>query len=95
MNINDLIGANPELRRELLSLGLTPNQVDDLGLQITAQLRDRSTTQLSELLVQLNAEAFLDRLDVEALATELDCDMAVIQSALIRLASIITLFNLR
>lgn len=93
MNINDLVGAQPELLQALLDLGLTQQQVDDLGLQVSAQLSEHTSLELRELLARLNAEAFLDRLDIPAIADDLECDIPTLQSALLRLASTVTLFD--
>ena len=93
MNINDLVGADPELLKALLDLGLSQGQVDELGLQISAQLSEHTSMELDDLLALMHAEDFLSRLDIEAIAHEAGCDILTAQAALLRLASSVTLFE--
>ena len=92
MNINDLVGADPELLDALLDLGLSQPQVDELGLQITSQLSEHTSMELDDLLTLMRAQDFLSHLDIEAIAHAAGCDVRTVQVALLRLASSVALF---
>ncbi|MDH3641164.1 MAG: hypothetical protein OES38_03660 [Gammaproteobacteria bacterium] len=92
MNVNDLIGADPGLLQNLMDLGFSYAQVDDLGLEVGAQLAETTGHDLGELLGRLNSASFLMRLDIPPLADKLGTDVPTMQAALLLLASAITMF---
>ena len=93
MNVNDLIGADPGLLQNLMDLGFSYAQVDDLGLEVGAQLAETTGHDLGELLGRLNSSSFLMRLTIPALADKVGTDVPTMQSALLLLARAIATFT--
>lgn len=93
MNVNDLIGSDPELLQNLMDLGFSYAQVDDLGLEVGAQLAETTGHDVGELLGRLNSSSFLMRLNIPGLAEKLGSDVPTMQAALLLLASAITMFS--
>lgn len=82
MNIGDLIAAAPGLMDSLRETGLGDQQIEKLGDEIGSQLKNRGSTGLTELLTGLDAQSFLEGLDVQELAGKLGVDASMVQSAL-------------
>ena len=79
MNISQLIKGAPELMSGLKDLGLDDQKVGSLGEGIGSQLG--GGIDLSSLLNGMNAQSFLEKIDVTALAEQVGVPPALATSA--------------
>lgn len=93
MNLNDLIGAAPELLSGLKELGLDEGQVDALSGEVGRQLLGGSGPDLGGLLTGLDVAGFLERIDVQELAARVGIDTGIAQAALQRIAPAVESFS--
>lgn len=81
MDIGDLIKGAPDLIGGLQNLGLSDDNVGDLGREIGGQLTGGDGFDLTDLLSGFDADSFLSQIDVAALSSKLGISPEIASAA--------------
>lgn len=92
MDVESLLSSSPELRNGLQALGLDQEQIHHLASSIGDQLGGGGLD-LAALLGGLDAEGFLAKIDVAALAEAVGISPELAQSAMDQIAPAVASFD--
>ena len=82
MDIGELISNAPDLAGGLQELGLDQSKVGELGQAITGQLAGEDGLDIGDLLSGFDAQSFLSRIDVSAVAEKVGISPEIAQTAI-------------
>ena len=93
MDIMDLLKNVPGLKDQLSGLGLDDNNISDMASGVKKQLAGDDGFDLTDLLTALDADSFLGKMDVGALAQQVGVSPEMVQGALALIAPKIAEFT--
>ena len=93
MQLDQLLNAAPELLDNLKGLGLSEDNISSMAGAVGDQLGGTDGLGLADLLSGLDADAFLSKVDVQAVAEKVGIDASLVESALTMVAPAVAEFT--
>ena len=93
MNIGTLLENAPGLMDAIKDAGVPEEKIPDFGKEVTNQLSSEDGFDLSSMLTNMDADSFMEKMNIGAIAGKLGISTSVVQTALATLAPQIAKFT--